>query len=132
MILWLIGCGPDPSFADGRLGPCPSSPNCVSSEQGTPESHRVDPLPLGDPALARERLLEIVASFPRTEILRAEPQYVHATFTTERLRFTDDVEFRLDERSGVVHLRSASRVGYGDRGVNRERVEQIRARWSSL
>jgi uncharacterized protein (DUF1499 family) len=132
MMWWWLGCSAAPSLQEDKLGPCPASPNCVSSEQGTDASHQVEPLPLGDPATAPRRLVELVESFPRTEIVSATDTYVHATFTTRWLRFTDDVELRVSQEEGVVHLRSASRVGYGDRGVNRARVEQIRERWASL
>jgi uncharacterized protein (DUF1499 family) len=129
---WWLGCAAGPSYEQGPLSPCPPTPNCVNSEEGTDPSHQTDPLPLGDPATARDRLLELVGSFPRTTILQATDTYVHVTFTTRWLRFTDDVEFRLDEDAGVVHLRSASRVGHGDLGVNRARVAEIHERWASL
>ena len=109
-----------------RLAPCPDSPNCVSS-LASDEVHEIDPLPLptADPiAVVRE----IVESFPRTTIVAADDRYLHATFASRVFRFVDDVEFLVDEAAGVLQVRSASRLGYGDMGVNRGRVEEIRAR----
>jgi len=72
-------------------------------------------------------LRRIVESFPRTTIVTVDGDYLHATFASRIFRFVDDVEFLVDRDAGVVHVRSASRVGYGDMGVNRRRVEEIRS-----
>ena len=111
---------------DQRFAPCPESPNCVSS-YATGELHAIDPVPLpaDDPMRA---LRDVVASLPRTKIVVEDGDYLHATFTSLVFRFVDDVEFRIDREAGVIHVRSASRVGYGDMGVNRRRVESIRER----
>lgn len=111
---------------DGRLGPLPSSPNAVSSQAEDP-SRRVEPLHFaGDPAEAMARARRAVESMPRTEIVRADERYLHATFTSRLFRFVDDVELLLDPQAGVIHVRSASRVGYSDLGANRRRVEALR------
>ena len=109
-----------------RFAPCPESPNCVLSF-ATDELHAIDPLPLpaDDPMGA---LRDVVASFPRTKIVVEDGDYLHVTFTSLVFRFVDDVEFRIDREADVIHVRSASRVGYGDMGVNRRRVESIRER----
>lgn len=109
-----------------RLGPCPSTPNCVSS-LAADDLHRIDPLPMpaGNPI---DRIAEVVLSLPRTAIVERDDAYLHATFTSRVFRFVDDVEFLVDHDAGVVHVRSASRVGVGDLGVNRSRVEEIRKR----
>lgn len=111
---------------DQRFAPCPESPNCVSSF-ATDGLHAIDPLPLpaDDPMGA---LRDVVASLPRTKIVVEDGDYLHATFASLVFRFVDDVEFRIDREAGVIHVRSASRVGYGDMGVNRRRVESIRER----
>lgn len=77
-----------------------------------------------------DKLAEILASLPRVEILQRDERYLRATFTTKWMRYTDDVELRLDEGAGVIHIRSASRVGYGDMGVNRARAAEIARRWA--
>jgi len=110
-----------------RFEPCPASPNCVSS-YATDDLHAIEPLPIPRGPDPIDLLTSIVESFPRTKILSADDSYLHATFTSRVFRFVDDVEFRVDHEAGVVHVRSASRVGYGDMGVNRRRVEEIRAR----
>jgi uncharacterized protein (DUF1499 family) len=111
---------------DGRLQPCPGSPNCVCS-QPSDASHHVAPLPLdGDPTGAIPKLRQLVASMPRTRIVTTTAAYLHAEFRSWLLGFVDDVEFLVDADAGVVHVRSASRTGYSDLGVNRRRVETIR------
>jgi uncharacterized protein (DUF1499 family) len=80
----------------------------------------------GGPAQAFDRLERLVASLPRTRIVTRTSEYLHAEFTTRLLRFTDDVEFLLDEKAGAIHVRSASRIGHSDLGTNRRRVETIR------
>lgn len=108
--------------------PCPASPNCVSSLAPDDDpQHHVAPLEVDD---ARwKRLDRVIRSLPRVEVQRSEPDYRHYTFTTALMRFTDDVEVRRD--GDVAHIRSASRVGHSDLGVNRRRVESIRTRMTS-
>lgn len=114
---------------DGRLRACPDSPNCVSS-QAPDAGHRVDPLPAGrDPAAALPGLRAVIEGMPRTQIVSAQGDYLHATFTSALFRFVDDLELLLDRGAGVVHVRSASRIGYSDLGANRKRVEAIRQAW---
>jgi len=116
---------------DTDLPPCPSSPNCVSSRDPDP-ARRVDPIPFrGTPEEAREALETAVRSLPRATIVAASGSLVRAEFRT-RLGFVDDVEFRIDEAAGVIHVRSASRKGYWDLGVNRRRVEAIREAFGSV
>ena len=112
--------GEAPGLTGGRLAPCPSSPNCVSSEPGTPESHRADPLP----ADAWGRLPEILRA-EGGEIITQTEDYIAATFTTKLMGYVDDVELR--RAADAVHIRSASRVGYGDQGVNAKRAAALLA-----
>jgi uncharacterized protein (DUF1499 family) len=128
--LILLQCsGARPSglgIVDGKLAPCPASPNCVSS-QSPDKAHFTDPLHYqGSMAEARQRLLTVIASFPRTKITRLLDNYIHCEFQSALFRFVDDVEFYLDDGAKTIHLRSASRVGYSDLGVNRKRIEKIR------
>lgn len=116
--------------SDGRLTPCPDSPNCVSS-QADDESHRIEPLAYSsDAAEAWERLAGVVEQLPRTHVVEQSDRYMHVTFVTALFRYVDDVEFLLDESDGVIHVRSASRVGHSDLGANRERVEAIRRQFA--
>lgn len=112
----------------GRLAPCPDSPNCVSSE-ATDEVHAISAYRIqGDASTASWKALEShLADLPRVVVVTDEDGYLYAVFTTRLMHYRDDVEFGLDAETGVIHVRSASRVGYGDMGVNRERIESIRA-----
>lgn len=113
--------------ADGALPPCPDSPNCVSS-QATDPRHAIPPLAIeGDPEVAWEALIEDLEARPRVEIVEHGIDYLHAVFTTRLMRYRDDVELALRRDSGEIDVRSASRVGHGDMGANRDRVESLRA-----
>jgi len=115
---------------NSRLKPCPDSPNCVSSLETSP-SHSVKPLIYkGAKADARKKLLSILQAAKRVKIIVSDENYIHAEFTSLIFRFVDDVEFYLDEKEPVIHVRSASRVGYSDLGVNRKRVEEIRRQFA--
>ena len=111
--------GSAPGLVDGKLSACPPSPNCVSSEAGTPDSHRVEPLPLA----AWEKLPEAIAEMGGDIIVR-DDSYIAAEIRTPLMQFVDDVEFRKGD--AAVHVRSASRVGHSDMGANKKRVEELR------
>jgi uncharacterized protein (DUF1499 family) len=112
----------------GRLAPCPESPNCVCSFDSDDE-HAIAPLQAGEDSQASfEQLRTLLQSMSRVRIVADKGNYLHAEFTTPLLRFVDDVEFLLDADAGVIHVRSASRVGHSDLGANRKRVEQLRER----
>lgn len=122
---------------DGRLRPPSKTPNSVSSGAALYPDHpmrayaSIEPLAYsGDGAQALARLAAIVESMEGAQIARSEPGYLYATWTTRLMRFVDDVEFALDQAASVIHVRSASRIGYSDRGLNRARVEAIRSRFA--
>lgn len=109
------------------LGPCPTSPNCVST-QAQDESHAIAPIRYRkSKAEAKEALKEIIRSLPRMKLVEEDETYLHFKATSLLLRFVDDVEFLFDDETKTIHFRSASRTGYGDLGVNRKRMEQVRA-----
>jgi uncharacterized protein (DUF1499 family) len=117
---------------DGRFAPCPTSPNCVSS-QAPDEDHRVTSLSFTGPTDdAMKKLRELVRSLPRTAIITTTDTYLHAEFTSFVFRFTDDVEFLVNDTDKVIHVRSASRLGSSDMGVNRKRIELIRKLWYEI
>jgi uncharacterized protein (DUF1499 family) len=68
-----------------------------------------------------------IGSLPRTKLVEEDGDYLHYEFTSLLIRFVDDVEFVFDEGTKIIHFRSASRIGYGDLGVNRRRMEDIRS-----
>ncbi len=132
---FLRGTAPaDLGAREGRLKAPSTSPNSVSSQTelwpGHPQAAqaRIAPLPLaGDGAATMARLQAIVQATPGARVVTVEPGYLYATFTTPLMKYTDDVEFLLDAAAGVVHVRSASRLGRSDLGANRQRIEAIRA-----
>ncbi len=112
--------------SEARLAPCPASPNCVSSDADD-DAHRVDALALsGSPAEAWPVVREEVARLPRTTVVEETADYLHAECASALFGFVDDLELHLRESDGVVAIRSASRLGYSDLGVNRRRTEQLR------
>lgn len=113
--------GSAPGLVDGGLAPCPGTPNCVSSEAGTPAEKRTAPLALD----AWEVLPGVIAAMGGT-VTRQEADYIAAEFTSRVFGFVDDLELRNGE--DAVHVRSASRVGRSDGGVNAARVADLRAR----
>src|SRR5512139_1878652 len=125
----LAGChsaGPPGRAGAGEtLVPCPDSPNCVSSLAGD-ERHRVGPLRVhGSAAQSMALLARTIGAMPRAKVTFASGPYLFAEFRTV-LGFVDDVACMADEGAGVIQIRSASRVGYWDLGINRRRVETIR------
>lgn len=116
----------------GKLRACPDSPNCVCST-GQSAAHRIEPLVWkGDPQAGLERLAQILQRFPNAECESIQDQrYLHVEFTSALFRFVDDVEFLADPDAGVIHVRSASRTGRSDLGVNRRRVEEIRRQFTA-
>jgi uncharacterized protein (DUF1499 family) len=113
---------------DGQLAPCPSSPNCVVS-QGADEAHAIAPLVYdGEPAAAIDRLATVVAAQPRNEIIQQTDDYLYAEFSSRLMGFVDDVEFYASpDTPGEIQVRAAARLGESDLGVNRDRIETIRA-----
>lgn len=114
---------------DGRFAPCRRTPNCVSSQADPADVvHYIAPIPFkGAPVEAMAAVRRAVDSMPRATVIRHEPDYLYAQFRSRLLGFVDDVEFAYDEKAGVIQVRSASRLGRGDLGVNRARIEAIRA-----
>jgi uncharacterized protein (DUF1499 family) len=114
-------------LSNGQLTPCPDKPNCVSSESAPSDDHSIAAFPI-TPSMGEEPLLKVkeVIELLGGDVSFSSDQYMASTFTSDLFGFVDDVEFRLDQGSGLLHVRSASRVGYSDLGANRKRVEQIR------
>ena len=125
----------DLGVREGRLKPPAKTPNSVTSQAALYPDHpmrdaaQIAPLALrGDGAATLKRLQAVVEGMAGARVVKVEPGYLYAQFTTPLMKFVDDVEFWFDPAAGVVQVRSASRVGHGDRGLNRARVEAIRAK----
>jgi uncharacterized protein (DUF1499 family) len=115
---------------DGRLAPPKSTPNCVSSQADPADAeHYIAPIAFkGDAATAMAAARKAVESMAGATVIGQDGNYLYAEYRTRLMRFVDDVEFVFDPKAGVLHVRSASRLGRRDFGVNRARVEALRAR----
>ena len=116
---------------DGRLAPPRRTPNNVNSQidKHADARHFIEPLRYsGDARKAWAALRRVINSMPRAKVAQSGPNYLYAEFTSKLMGFVDDTEFYLDEKAGVIHVRSASRLGRSDLGVNRARIEAIRAK----
>lgn len=111
---------------NGHLAACPASPNCAVS-QDADAKHAIAPIAYHvDRDKARETLLKVLTVVPRTEVIEQTDNYIHALSKSRIFKFVDDVEFYFPTNESVIHMRSASRIGDSDLGVNRRRLEQIR------
>ncbi len=142
VILGLLGIGgglgyyraqtiprPD-NVGKGDIKPCPDSPNCVSSVD-TDELHGIAPIAYdGSLEAAREHLLTVLRGLPRTDIVMEERTYILAESRSPTMGFPDDMEFLFDDDAKEIQVRSAARMGQGDLGKNRERVERIREQFA--
>ena len=115
---------PVPEHA-GLLKPCPSTPNCVSTEAAEP-AKRMPPLPYrGNRSTSRMLLLSIIDGMPRATVVTRGDAYLHVEFRSRVFGFVDDAEFVFDDQAEAIRFRSAARTGSWDLGVNRRRMESI-------
>ncbi len=136
---FLQGSAPaDLGVRDGRLKPPATTPNSVSSQAALhPDNPRhaeaqIAPLRFSDDGnAALARLKALVEATPGAKLVKSEPGYLYATYTTPLMGYVDDVEFWLDPAGGVIQVRSASRIGHGDQGANRARIDALRARFET-
>ena len=109
-----------------KLPLCPNSPNCVSS-QASDSGHYIAPFKIkGQPEQTWDAFKRVLAEQSRTVITEATGDSLHAEVTSLVFRFVDDIHAQLDADARLIHIRSASRVGYSDLGVNRRRIEALR------
>ena len=108
---------------DGKLAACPGTPNCVNSQSDDPQS-KIEPLP----AKSIAEIKNVVENMEKTTIIEETDNYLYAEFKSKLMGYVDDVEFYLDPQANAVQVRSASRLGKSDLGVNRKRVEEIRSK----
>lgn len=113
---------------EGKLNPCPNKPNCVNSQvSGDDREHFIQPISyVGSRSDEQNRIKSVVGALPRTQLIKEDTGYLYFEFTSLLMRYVDDVEFYLDDSTKLIHVRSASRLGHSDMGVNRKRVELIR------
>jgi len=124
IVLSIVSCTRKPQLGliHNQLLPCPSSPNCVCSEYPVQNGFIVPLRFTGHPDKAWLRARDTITAMGG-RIAKDNKPYLHAVFTSRLFRFIDDLELRLDDTTGVIHFRSASRTGYSDMGVNRKRIE---------
>ena len=108
---------------DSQLTACPGTPNCVNSQSDDPQS-KIEPLP----AKSITEIKQVVEGMERTTIVEETDNYLYAEFQSKLMGYVDDVEFYVDPNANAVQVRSASRLGKSDLGVNRKRVEEIRSK----
>ena len=118
-------------FNAGKFAPLSWKPNCVSSTvDKCDETHFIAPLVyVSNSTDAWKKLTGIVKKSPRATVVNENANYLDAEFKSAGMGYVDDVEFALDEKAGVIHVRSASRLGIRDMNVNRKRIEAIRAQF---
>jgi uncharacterized protein (DUF1499 family) len=124
----------DLGVRDGKLKPPSMTENSVTSQAALYPEHPqrkyadIAPLPVkGEGPATIAQIKAIVEGMDGAKVVRSEPSYLYAQFTTKLMRYVDDVEFWFDPKANVIQVRSASRVGRGDLGVNRKRIEAVRA-----
>lgn len=116
---------------NGQLADCPGTPNCVSST-ATGTAFKVPAIPYqNSTAEAKAKLLDILFEMPRMTLITNDPTYIHVEVRTRLFGFIDDTELYLDEEAKLIHIRSASRLGKSDMGVNRGIVDHIRERFTA-
>ena len=126
LIIMTLNASAETTEATPKLPPCPNTPNCVSSQAADTE-HLIAPFRIkGNPEAAFAALKTALLQQIRTVITGMTAESLHAEATSLIFRFVDDIDALLDANAGVIHIRSASRVGYSDLGVNRRRVEALR------
>lgn len=111
---------------NGQLAQCPDSPNCVSSDENS-EDHYIQPLQLSENgSVTFQRLRIYLQEQDNISLITNNENYIHAEASSDLFGFVDDVEFNYRPQTNIIAVRSASRLGYSDMGVNRKRVEAIR------
>ena len=131
--MWFGGRPSALGVKDGKLSGPRSTPNCVVSE-GVESTHPAYAAPIaftGDPRAALAKLGAVLQALDRVTVIKVEETYLHAEFRSKTLGYVDDFEARVDPAASVIHVRSASRLGYSDNGCNRSRIEMIRGKFAA-
>ncbi|KIO49876.1 DUF1499 domain-containing protein [Nitrosospira sp. NpAV] len=128
----------DLGVREGKLKPPSKTPNSVSSQASLYPDHpqrayaSIAPLSMkGDGAATLSQIASIIKTMDGAQIVKMEPGYLYVQFTTRIMKYVDDAEFYFDPAAGVIQVRSSSRLGSSDLGVNRERIEFIRQKLES-
>ena len=137
-LIFFTGCTgviPKMGIENGQLIQCPTTPNCVNS-QAKDKKHYIEPILMtGTPLEVKNHILKILNELKRAKIIVAEDHYIRVEFISKVFRFIDDLEFyfpNTKSKEMTIHVRSASRVGHSDFGVNRKRIELIRSKFKEI
>jgi uncharacterized protein (DUF1499 family) len=123
---------PTLGVTNGQFQPISKKPNNVSSQTDVPEKH-VAPLPTkASKEATMKALVEATKQYGPVEVIEQTEDYLYVVFTTALMKYHDDVEFYIDDEHKEVHFRSASRAGYSDMGLNRERYNKLAELYSAL
>lgn len=121
------------SLVNDQLKSCPKTPNCISSQHPNDTQHYITPIQLKDSVLINyTKVAKSIITKMNGEISKESSNYIAAIFTSDIFGFIDDFEILIDEEKNVMHLRSASRVGRSDLGINRKRVDLFKLEFSKL
>ena len=122
---------PDVNLQNGVLRPCPQTPNCISSEDDE-SMYKIEPLSFD--SSSEQAWKDLKAAIVKTggKVRQSSETYLWATYTTTVFRFVDDMEFRMLPENKTIHVRSGSRVGHSDLGVNRKNVERLRKQFDII
>ena len=125
VIYWQNSQAPELGVVDGKLKPLSSKPNCVSSQ--AQDINKLVPVlePKATLKATREAILKSIESYGGAEIVQQTDDYIYAVFVTPTMKYRDDVEFWINTADNEVHFRSSSRAGYSDRGLNRQRYNEL-------
>ncbi|MCB2291068.1 DUF1499 domain-containing protein [Clostridium sp. CS001] len=111
---------------NGKLVKMPNKPSAVSSQTYEKDKKVAAMEFKGNLEASKEKVISTIESYGDAKIIKNENNYIYAVFTTGKMKFHDDVEFYFDESENLIHFRSASRIGYSDMGLNRERYNKLR------
>jgi uncharacterized protein (DUF1499 family) len=130
--LLLMSCAGKAPSSIGVFANCPQKPNCVSTKKNNNKTNYIDPIKyLGSTKEAKTKLLLAINSIGSSNIKDNQKSFIYVEFVSEIFGFVDDVEFYFT-KPGIIDFRSASRIGYSDLGVNRDRMETIRRSFNDL
>ena len=116
---------------DAKLAPMPSTPNAVSSQTDDNEK-LVEPLSFESIENAKKKVKRVLAQLSNNTVQTEHDNYIHVVFTTDTMRYKDDVELYFDQNQKLIHYRSQSRVGYSDKGLNRARYDNFAKLYNEL
>ncbi|MCH2533473.1 MAG: DUF1499 domain-containing protein [Bdellovibrionales bacterium] len=113
-------------IVNDQLKPCPDKPNCVSSQEDR-DSHYVPPIEVESVRNSLQKLVDYFSKNPEYQLQQVSNNYLHVVHKSKIFKYRDDIEFYGDPEKRLLHVRSASRVGYSDIGTNKKRVEKLRS-----